>query len=79
MGRDMPAQSAQLPPLPDSGGSHELSADGTRWVCTQFTAPAGSEPAAEPGLAPEPKPEAPDHDSPVLSEDADPAEVGDDL
>jgi hypothetical protein len=79
MGRKMPAQPAQLPPLPDSGGSYELSADGTGWVCTQFTAPAGAEPAAEPALAPEPEPEAPDYDSSVRSEDADSTEVGDDL
>jgi hypothetical protein len=79
MGYAMPAEPLQLPPLPSSGGSYELSADGHGWVCTQFTAPAGAELAAEPDLAPEPEPEAPDYDSPVLSEDADPAEVGDDL
>lgn len=78
MGHAMPAQPAQLPPLPDSGGSYELSADGAGWVCTQSTAPAGAELAAEPTLVPEPEPEAPDHAT-LFSEDADPPKIGGEL
>jgi len=72
MGHAMPAQPAQLPPLPSSGGTYELSPDGQAWDCLQSTAPAGAEPA----LAPEP--EATDHAT-VCGANADPAEVGGDL
>jgi hypothetical protein len=74
MGYAMPAQ---LPPLPSSGGTYELSPDGQAWDCKQSTAPAGTEPAAEPALAPEP--ETPDYDSAACIPDADRAEVGDEL